>query len=116
MNFDFSKQRDKKLSIREKMQTSLIRYDEIIYLECTGNLVFVHHTKDETPFSYSNSLALIEKELLEYGFMRINDNMLINMYHVQKLISKKHEILVGNNKILSISRRKWKKVKEFFNS
>jgi len=61
MNFDFSKQRDKKLQIREKMQTSLIRYDEIIYLECTGNLVFVHHTKDENPISYSNSLTLIQR-------------------------------------------------------
>jgi DNA-binding LytR/AlgR family response regulator len=109
MNFDFSKQRDKKLAIKEKMQTSLIRYDEIVYLECTSNLVFVYHTKDEAPLSYSNSLAHIEKELLKYGFMRINDNMIINMYRVQKLISKKHEILVSNDKNLSISRRKWKK-------
>lgn len=114
MNFDFSKQKEKKLPIKEKTQTSLLRYDEILYLECTGNLVFVYHSQNEIPFSYSNSLINIEIELVQYGFLRINHNKLVNMYHVQNLNSKKHEIRLSTNHILTVSRRKWKNIREFF--
>jgi DNA-binding LytR/AlgR family response regulator len=116
MNFDFSKQKEKKLPIKEKAQTSLLRYDEILYLECTGNLVFVYHSQNESPFSYSNSLINIETELAQYGFLRINHNKLVNMYHVQNLNSNKHEIRISSSKILTVSRRKWQNIKEFFNS
>lgn len=116
MNFDFSKQKEKKLPIKEKTQTSLLRYDEILYLECTGNLVFVYHLKDGNPFSYSNSLTNLETELLGFGFLRISHNRVVNMYHVQNLNSKKHEISLGDNMKLDVSRRKWQNIKEFFNS
>jgi len=116
MNYDFSKQKEKKLPIKEKTQTSLLLYDEILYLECTGNLVFVFNTQNETPFSYSNSLINIETELCDFGFLRINHNKKVNMYHVKKLYAKKHEILLSDESILTVSRRKWQKIKDFFNS
>ena len=114
MDFDFSKQKEKKLPIKEKTQTSLLRYDEILYLECTGNLVFVFHTKNTTPYSYTNSLVSIETELAQFGFLRISHNRLVNMYQAQNLNSKKHQISIGSDHILTVSRRKWQKIKDFF--
>ena len=114
MDFDFSKQKEKKLPIKEKTQTSLLRYDEILYLECTGNLVFVFHTKNKTPYAYTNSLGSIEAELAQFGFIRISHNRLVNMYHAQNLNSKKHQINIGSDHILTVSRRKWQKIKDFF--
>lgn len=116
MNFDFSKQKVKKFTIKEKTQTSLLRYDEILYLECTGNLIFVYHTQSATPSSFSNSLINIEKEIEEFGFSRINHCMMVNMYHVRKLCSQKHKIYLSEDIDLTVSRRKWKKIKAFFNS
>jgi len=116
MNFDFRKQKEKILPIREKTQTSLLRYDEILYFECTGNLVFVFHIQTTTPFSYSNSLIDLEAELADSGFLRINHNQIANMYHVKQLIAKKHEVRLNDFRILSVSRRKWKNIKDFFNS
>lgn len=116
MNFDFSKQKGKKLPIKEKTQTSLLNYDEILYLECTGHLVFVYHTLNNMPVFYTNSLVSIEEVLANYGFLRINHDIVVNMYHVYLLNSRKHEIYLRNDKILSVSRRKWKKITEFFNS
>ena len=116
MNFDFSKQKVMKFPIKEKTQTSLINYDEILYLECTGHLVFVYHTRNNKPVFYTNSLVAIEEGLTNYSFLRINHNIVVNMYHVYLLNSRKHEIHLRNDKILSVSRRKWKKIAEFFNS
>ena len=114
MDFDFGKQKEKKLPIKEKTQTSLLRYDEILYLECTGNLVFVFHTQNAAPYSYTNSLVSIEAELAQFGFIRISHNRLVNMYHAQNLNSKKHQINIGSDHILTVSRRKWQKIKDFF--
>ena len=116
MDFDFSIQKEKKLPIKEKTQISLLRYDEILYFECTGNLVFVFNTQNATPFSYTKSLNSIEEELADSGFRRIYHNLVVNMYHVVNLNSKKHEITLSNSTILEISRRKWHIIKEFFNS
>ena len=116
MNFDFSKQKVMKFPIKEKTQTSLINYDEILYLECTGHLVLVYHTRNNKPVFYTNSLVAIEEGFTNYGFLRINNNIVVNMYYVYLLNSRKHEIHLRNDKILSVSRRKWKKIAEFFNS
>ncbi len=116
MNFDFSKQKHKKLPIKEKTQTNIVGYDEIIYLECDSNLVYVFHTKNNTPYYYSKPLIELEGVLADFGFLRITHNRLVNMQHVLSLNSKKHEIQLVNEIILSVSRRKWQKIKEFFNS
>ena len=114
MDFDFSKQKEKKFPLKERTQTSLLCYAEVLYLECTGNLVFVFHTKNATPYSYANSLVSIEAELAQFGFLRISHNRLVNMYHAQNLNSKKHQISIGSDHILTVSRRKWQKIKDFF--
>lgn len=116
MKIDLNKQKEKKLAIKEKTQTSLLNYDEILYLECTGHLVLVYHTRNNKPVFYTNSLVAIEEALTNYGFLRINHNIVVNMYHVYLLNSRKHEIHLRNDKILSVSRRKWKIIAEFFNS
>jgi DNA-binding LytR/AlgR family response regulator len=116
MNFDFSKQKHNILAIKEKTQTTMVRYDEITYVECNGSLVFVFHTKNHKPFSYSKSLLEIECELTDSGFRRINHNKVVNMQHVLNLNPKKHEITLTNEITLTVSRRKWPNIKEFFNS
>lgn len=116
MNFDFSKQKHIKMAIKEKTQTNILSYDQITYLRCDGNLVFVFHIKNCKPFSYSKSLLEIECELEAYGFLRINHNTLVNMLYVSHLNTKKHEIRLANEETLSVSRRKWQKIREFFNS
>jgi DNA-binding LytR/AlgR family response regulator len=114
MNFDFSKQKEKVLLIKEKTQTSILRYDEILYMECTGNLVSVFHTQNSSPISYTSSLISNETILGDFGFVRISDSKIVNMYHAKKLHSKKREIHMSNESILEVSRRKWHKIAKFF--
>ncbi|GAB1405349.1 hypothetical protein MASR1M74_25300 [Lentimicrobium sp.] len=116
MNFDFSKQKGKILPIKEKTQTSFLCYDEILYLECTGNLVFVFHTQNARHISYTSSLISNETILGDFGFVRISDNKIVNMYHVKKLNSIKREIHMSNGCVLEVSRRKWHKIAELFKS
>lgn len=116
MDFDFSKQKDKKLLIRERTQLSIVRYDEITYLECDDKLVYVHHMKYDQAFCYTKSLSELECELNQFGFLRIHNNKVVNMQHVLSLNSKKREIRLSTLEILTASRRKWQKVKSFFNN
>lgn len=116
MDFDFSKQKEKRLSVIEKTKTSLIKYETITYLECDCNIVYVFHTQDKSPYSYSNSLVKLESELTEFGFIRISHNRMVNMYHVMNFDSKKHEIKLSDGKYLTVSRRKWHKIRNMFTS
>ena len=116
MRHDFSLQRDHKLPIKEKTITSFVGYNEIIFLQCSGNLVFVYHTLHQTPYSYSISLAELETTLTNFGFVRINHNVLINLHHVLHLNTKKRQLQLTNGNNLTVSRRKWQKIKEFFNT
>lgn len=114
MEYNYSRQKDNKLAIKEKTQINLVRYDEIIYLECYGNLIFVYHMTDKKPYSYTNSLAHLESELSEFGFLRIDHNKLINMSHVLNLNAKNHCVELTNDIILKVSRRKWRGCRNYF--
>src|SRR5450759_5220112 len=101
MDFDFSKQKDKKLLIKERTQLSIVRYDEITYLECDDKLVYVHHMKYDQAFCYTKSLSELECELNQFGFLRIHNNKVVNMQHVLSLNSKKREIRLSTLEILT---------------
>jgi len=116
MSCDFTKQKEKTLLIKEKSLRHIVPYNEILWLECDGNIVTVFLVGDNTPVSYTNSLTDIEKCLGEFGFLRINHNKIVNMAHVKKMKSKTREIILGNDEVLTVSRRKWQIIKNFFDS
>jgi DNA-binding LytR/AlgR family response regulator len=113
MKFDFSKQKEKKLAIKEKTQISFLNYDQILFFECSGSLVFIYHSQSVKPLTFCATLNDIETKLNCYGFLRINHNTIINMFHVKKMCTKKHEVHLSNEFILHVSTRKWHKVKCF---
>lgn len=116
MNFDFSKQKHKKLAIIEKAQTNVVCCDEITHLDCNGDLVFVFHVNKNSPYSYTRSLKEIECELAGFGFLRINRNRVVNMQHVVNLNAKRRELRLANEVTLLVSRRKWQIIRDFFGS
>lgn len=106
MNLDFSKQKDKKLSIVEKTKTTLIDIDTIIYLECDGYITTIHLNNHKI-ITVSKLLKLFENEVADFGFLRVNHKTIVNPKYIQEIsTSICGKILQINNSEIKVSRRK----------
>lgn len=108
---NFSKQNDQTISIITKTKIHSVLLECILYIECDGTLIKVFHNESDKPYYCTNTLKKLEAELTEFGFIRIIHNRLVNMKHVASSNAKTHEVHMKNGLTLSISRRKWHKVK-----
>jgi len=106
MDLDFSKQKDKKLAIAEKKRTNFIDIDAITHIQCDGYITTIYLTNDK-PIVVSKLLKLFENELIEHGFIRANNNTVVNPRHIKGIYTtscgKNVEI---NNIHIKISRRR----------
>jgi DNA-binding LytR/AlgR family response regulator len=114
MTIDYTKQKDKKITVVEKSKTIQVDIETVRYFESDEHLVLIFHTDGEQPYHYINTIKKLETELNGIGFIRICQKRLVNMRYVQICCSKKHELHFTNGQILTVSRRKWHNVKEFF--
>lgn len=112
---NYSKQNGQTFNIITKTAIHNVYIGTILYFECNGTLIKVFHTGSEEPYCCTNTLKKLETEFAEFGFTRIIHNRLVNMKHVVFSDTKTHELHMKNGQILPISRRKWHKLKAFYN-
>lgn len=116
---DYSKQRDKKIILKEKSKTSLIDIRKITHIKCDGHISTIY-TINNVNISVSKLLKHFESELAEFGFIRVNHNTIVNTMNIidycnncmkNKFIRK---IVLINNVEINISRRKMHVLQDFF--
>lgn len=101
-----------KIALSLPYETRYVYRDDILYFQI-DNGVFVL-LKDGTKLSLVNeTLKEIEAQLSD-SFIRVNNNVLINFSKVDYLDVKNHKIIMLNGTIISVSVRRWKKVKEHY--
>lgn len=101
-----------KIALNLPYETRYVCRDDILYFQIE-NGVFVL-LKDGTKLSLVNeTLKEIETQLSD-SFVRVNNNVLINFSKVDYLDVKNHKIIMLNGTIISVSVRRWKKVKEHY--
>lgn len=101
-----------KIALSLPYETRYVYRDDILYFQI-DNGIFVL-LKDGTKLSLVNeTLKEIEATLLD-SFVRVNNNVLINFSKVDYLDVKNHKIIMLNGTIISVSVRRWKKVKEHY--
>lgn len=101
-----------KIELNLPYETRYVYRDDILYFQI-DNGIFVL-LKDGTKLSLVNeTLKEIEATLLD-SFVRVNNNVLINFSKVDYLDVKNHKIIMLNGTIISVSVRRWKKVKEHY--
>ena len=115
MNLDFSIQRDKKLVVVEKSKTKLIDIDVITHLECDAYITTIHLLRQKS-ICVSKLLKYFEDELAVVGFIRVNNNTIVNPKYISEISSSegKRIILLNNSKI-KVSRRRSYIIKELLN-
>lgn len=101
-----------KIALNLPYETRYVYRYDILYFQIE-NGVFVL-LKDGTKLSLVNeTLKEIEAQLSD-SFIRVNNNVLINFSKVDYLDVNNHKIIMLNGTIISVSVRRWKKVKEHY--
>jgi DNA-binding LytR/AlgR family response regulator len=91
--------------------------DKIIMLEGVANYT-LFHLKDGKKRMFSHSIHTYEDDLAQYGFVRVHRGFIINSAYVQHIRNHDKQILMENNLVANISRRRGEKaeVKRFLSA
>ena len=79
-----------------------------IYLQ-EGNLYLLLENNQKYRLTYE-TLKSAQQHLPEY-FIRVNNSEVINPSKIRTLMNKDHSILLTNNQVIAVSRRKWRTIK-----
>lgn len=101
-----------KIELNLPYETRYVYRDDILYFKIE-NGVFVL-LKDGTKLSLVNETLKEIEVTLSDSFARVNNNVLINFSKVDHLDVKNHKIIMIDGTIISVSVRRWKKVKEHY--
>lgn len=101
-----------KIALSLPYETRYVYRDDILYFQI-DNGIFVL-LKDGTKLSLVNETLKEIEAMLSDSFVRVNNNVLINFSKVDYLDVKNHEIIMFDGAIISVSVRRWKKVKEHY--
>jgi DNA-binding LytR/AlgR family response regulator len=104
MNYDM--QNTKSIMITNRNITKQIIVSEISHIVCDAYLcdIFAQNEK----FTCSKLFKYFEMELADYGFIRINHNILVNARYIKCINNKTRIVILKNDTELRISVRRWK--------
>lgn|SRR5690554_6744548 len=113
---DYERQRNKTIIFSTKNEIFQFDIEDIIYIKCETYISFVKLVSEDKHYSFCKSLKEIEEMLETYGFLRINNNILVNMKYLKHCKNKPKRCIVLKNGIeLVVSRRKWWALKNYLN-
>lgn len=101
-----------KIELNLPYETRYVYRDDILYFQI-DNGIFVL-LKDGTKLSLVNETLKEIEATLSDSFVRVNNNVLINFSKADYLDVKNHKIIMLDGTIISVSVRRWKKVKEHY--
>lgn len=93
-------------------ETRYVYRDDILYFQIENGIFVL--LKDGTKLSLVNETLKEIETTLSDSFVRVNNNVLINFSKVDYLDVKNHKIIMLDGTIISVSVRRWKKVKEHY--
>ncbi len=112
---DYSLQKNKTIILKSSKKVRQISIENITYISCDSYLISIHLFNQQKPEIFSTSLKEIENELSYFHFLRINRNELINMKYFKSYHDNgSRNIILSTGSILSVSRRQWLKIKNYF--
>ena len=101
------------LTLLRLTSRTIIPMHHILYLESDWNYTVIH-TMDNRKHTSGFTLKTLEKRIDNTSFLRINRGLLINRQFISQVsgLQKEAFVLLQNGKVLPVSRRKYKVLKE----
>ena len=100
MEIDCSKQTGHRILINNKG----INIKDIIFIKCNDHISTIHLKNGKNEY-VTRSISEFEKQLGDYGFIRIHRNTLINELYIIKIDKKKQFIHLAEKIMLKVARR-----------
>ena len=94
--------RSKRFVFQNGGQTINLAQSEILYFEGQANYLAIHTTTAGGEFRMRSTMAAIEEELKNKGFLRIHKGFLVNLEHVK--ILKTENLELDNGELLPIGK------------
>jgi len=111
MQINYSRQIGQKIVTHGKNKI-FIDVQDILYLQCEGNYTMIF-LKDSNKILELKPLKEFQKELSNFGFVRINNNTLVNGKFISKIFTENSKNFIKIDEItLKISRRRLKILKK----
>lgn len=97
-----------------KTSSGFVYYDyhEIIMCSADGNCANVFTTDSDSPVKVLHNILFIEKNYCNDKFIRCHKSHIINLMHLEKLITKRHQVQLKRNFIVPLSEVCWKKIRK----
>jgi len=112
---DYSIQKGKTIILKSSRKVRQIHIENIVYISCDSYLLSIHFFNQNNSEIFSKPLKDIENELSDFHFLRINRNELINMKYFKSYYNNgTKKITLSTGTTLSVSRRKWSTIKNYF--
>ena len=111
MQINYSRQIGQKIVTHGKNKI-FIDVQDILYLQCEGNYTMIF-LKDSNKILELKPLKEFQKELSNFGFVRINNNTLVNGKFISEIFTENSKNFIKIDEItLKISRRRLKILKK----
>lgn len=90
-----------------------VSLEKIIYIESRLHRLDFHFADVENNvYTMYEKLNVLEKELFEYGFIRIHQSYLVNLRHIKKVAG--YHVILSNGQSLSVPKTKYREIKNAF--
>jgi two-component system LytT family response regulator len=111
-NMDYNAQNTKSIIVSTKLITKQIIVSEISHIVCDAYLCDIFMENDK--ITCTKLLKYFESELNGYGFIRINNSIIVNVKYIKHIENKTRTVILKNGIKLKVSSRRWKGFKSFF--
>lgn len=97
-----------------KTPTGFVYFDyaDIIMCSADGNCASVFTLENDTPFRVLHNISFIERKYSNNKFFRCHKSHIINLMHVEKLITKTHQVQLKKNFMVPLSYRCWRRIRK----
>jgi DNA-binding LytR/AlgR family response regulator len=87
-------------------------YSDIIMCSADGNCTIVFNLESNTPLRVLHNILFIERKYCNDTFLRCHKSHIINLMHIEKLITKTHQVQLKKNFVVPLSYRYWRRIRQ----
>lgn len=87
-------------------------YSEVIMCSSEGNCALVFSVESKNPYRVLHNISFIERKYCNEIFIRCHKSHIINLMHLEKLITKRHQVQLKRNYIVPLSDHSWRKIRQ----
>ncbi len=101
----------KPLVFKTAMGFVYYNYFDIIMCSADGNFSLLFTIESDTPVRILHKISYIEKKYSNSKLLRCHKSHIINLMHLEKLLTKTHQVQLKGGFMVPLSNSSWRKIR-----